>query len=471
MFPSTPTRRFAVRWLLGSLAMVILTSLGSARAAEELDRKLRDSAEQILQELKKHNCKSVGVLPFGVQRPNEPTRYNQGLVNQNLADRLEVALLFAIDKNHPVDLLTKASNTAKSKLKPGVNHLTPQGREQLMGLEYPRAWRDGKREVALRPDVLLTGVAKISPYPKQTVVSVQAIFRDRPQQEPVEIEKITVDTDIRTMSESGGSYVATRGLFTMNKLGDFKLDAFHFGNEGGGVPPVAGGSAAPVRLTVYYDGVPVPYAAASLRDGIASIPEPGPSVKEVWFEIERTQYAGNRTYGVVLKVNGENTFFKQREEPLHCAKWLLTPEWTKTRIAGYQMDNMKIEHFRIMSDEESAAKGVEYGKDVGQISIVVFAAENEVGVKLPVPDVKLDDAAIREMEENAIGRAQVPTGEFPSLEEVQQSARGQADAAVNGDSSRGLIGSGAAGVNLVNFVDFRPFPTPVMIDCISYYKR
>ena len=88
--------------------------------------------------------------------------------------------------------------------------------------------------LALQPDVLLTGVAKISPYPKQTVLSVQAIFRGQTQQDPVEIAKITVDTDIRTMAESGGSYVATRGLFTMSKAGDFKFDAFHFGGEGGG---------------------------------------------------------------------------------------------------------------------------------------------------------------------------------------------------------------------------------------------
>ena len=65
----------------------------------------------------------------------------------------------------------------------------------------------------------------------------------------------------------------------------------------------------------------------------------------------------------------------------------------------------------------------------------------------------------------------MPTGEFPSLEAIQEDVRGQADAAVSGGSLRGLIGSGGTGMNVVNFVDFKAYPTPVMIDCISYYRR
>jgi hypothetical protein len=173
---------------------------------------------------------------------------------------------------------------------------------------------------------------------------------------------------------------------------------------------------------------------------------------------------------VVLKVNGENTFFRQREEPIHCAKWLLTPQWHRTKITGYQMDDKSVQEFRILSDAESAATEVQYGKDVGQISLIVYAADREVGGEKPVEPILIGEDANRETENKAVGQAQVPTGNFPSVEAIQEDIRSRADSATASGSSRGLIGGGAGGVNLVNFVEFRPHAQPVMSATINYYK-
>jgi len=469
MFPSSPWSSTIHRRMFGLLCagMVLVTCVPAAQGAEDVDREIRRSADRILQKLRQRNLRTVGVLPFGVQPHNQDrARYKQGQINQNLADRLQIALILANNPEDPVNVLMNVNAVAKNKLPQGQSHLDPQGRRTLMGLRYTRAWKESMRAVELKPDVLLTGIAKISPYPAETYISIRAIYANAPEKEPVEIDSIRVKTDVRTMAESGTSYVATRSFY--KGVMEYAQLASGMGPEMG-AHPVAPNSTAPVRLTVYYNDQAIPY---QFKDGFALIPEPREHQK-VCFVIEKTDPSDPRTYGVVLMVNGENTFDHQREEPIHCSKWLLKPDWPRTKILGYQIgDKGLVEPFRVLSDPESAASEVLYEpKALGMISMYVFVGADDIQAPPPNPDIPLDKEARRlALDAGAVGRAHPPDLPGDDLIDLKQSLRAEADAAgLRG--LRGLIaGSGTAQGNEVRYESFRPYPKPIMVGHLRYYQ-
>ena len=124
---------------------------------------------------------------------------------------------------------------------------------------------------------------------------------------------------------------------------------------------------APVALEVYYDKRRVPL---QLRAGKTLIPEPdeGQTVLLVLRKLDTT----SKRYGVVLSVNGENTLYKGRNSPLLSWKWLLSSETPVVTVRGYQTDENTAEAFRVLSPAESRANVMNYGPDVGTISLVVF---------------------------------------------------------------------------------------------------
>ena len=96
----------------------------------------------------------------------------------------------------------------------------------------------------------------------------------------------------------------------------------------------------------------------------------------------------------MLKVNGRNTLEKERFRDMLCHKWVLDPDDPPITVRGYQsLANDTCESFRVLSRAESRAEEMDYGEDVGLISLVVFRERQ--GAVQPPAHAADDDAAAR----------------------------------------------------------------------------
>ena len=202
----------------------------------------------------------------------------------------------------------------------------------------------------------------------------------------------------------------------------------------------------PVKLTVLYNGKPV---KIEVRDGKAFVPEPATGQK-VEFVITKDTKAPR--YGVVLKVNGESTLDKQRLPDGKCRMWIMTDPAETVTISGYQNGTDRVETFRVLSAPESKAREINYGADVGTITMTVFPEG-----KAPTPDLA-ENAA----EKTAVAKAELPTEPSNSFDALK--------AKLLEDANRGLIVEGATVEGKVQVVNFTPSATPLMTLTMIYYK-
>jgi hypothetical protein len=187
----------------------------------------------------------------------------------------------------------------------------------------------------------------------------------------------------------------------------------------------------------------------------------------------------------VLKVNGENTLFKQKLPNIQCRKWILGKGDKQidreVPITGYQVDDNSEKTFRIAPPDESKALEALYGREVGLISMVVFREErnSDPPPKDLPPDVAPTLASVRgdtEAENDlaaTFGKFNRPKpGDTPrSPEQAKSRLRGQV-ASLNPDlETQGVITDGAVGERKITTVPFKPSPTPVMSATITYYNK
>ncbi len=449
-----------------------------ARAAD-LESALLDRAKGLIQHCKQKGYKTVGVLKFLGAKEGGELSDNLGTVNTLLARRLEVALVLANDPRNPVDLIEDASAVAART--PGANHRTPEGRKALLAAKYKLAWGDPKARVS--PDAFLTGLVGVSKDLKTLTVSFLSFDRATNTLAPVPgVPDAVVPNRAAALVELGESFTL-RGAFDDGKVEAKKAK----GNEAKpkektdaeakpkeekkADPPAdlpkdkdavqqakevrdqaakhpAEDPDAPVKLTVLYNGKPV---RVEVRDGKAFVPEPAQG-QTVEFVLAKD--GTPRRFGVVLKVNGENTLDKQRLPDARCRMWVLAAPKEAVAVRGYQLGTDRLETFRVLSVPESKAREVNYGADVGTITVTVFPEEKGPA---PAPDLA-EDAA----EKTAVAVAKLPAEPSKSFDSLK--------AKLLEDANRGLIAEGAQVKGEVRVVKFTPAATPVMTLTVVYYK-
>jgi len=208
---------------------------------------------------------------------------------------------------------------------------------------------------------------------------------------------------------------------------------------------------APVRLEIRYDGKP---QTIEFRGGEAFVPEPREGQK-VTLVVRRSGTARPRL-GVVLKVNGENTLQRETLPDAQCRMWILEPHLTEFGIRGYQMSDKTMQEFKVLSQEESASREIDYGEHVGAISITVFQEQTTK----PLPDlITLED----EGEDFAI----LSRGVFPA---ERPATLGALKAQLSPVATRGLIAEGAQVDQTIETVKFQRDPTPLMTATVRYYS-
>lgn len=361
MSPNLLTRLRGSFLAIFLISLIALRVCSVAEASEEtLERQLLSHASQVLEKLRGQGCKTVGVLKFRVQKAGEPASDNVGTSNKFFADRLEAALAIKNpnDPRKQMQIVRDASRVAAGI--PNASHLSPEGRRRLFQSQYPLAW--GNRSVAV--DRFVTGMVQLAADKKSFRVGIYVVGAGRSDFK-VLVPPFEVATDGAILHEFGESFQLRGGSGEEETSADAAASAVQVSQDPDTHFPLRGKPA--VTLRIYYDSSPV---NVELRDGLAWIPEPQEG-QAVTMELERHD-PGERALGAVLKVNGENTIGRERLGDFYCQKWVLRPGWLKTSVPGFQFDDQHTEVFRVASPEESRGSEMDYGDDVGTISLVVF---------------------------------------------------------------------------------------------------
>lgn len=433
------------------------------RAADDLEKQLLEQSPQVLAALKEKGYRNVGVLKFRVKKGNEPATDRAGTLNLRLAEKLELALVLANKVQDPVGIIRDANRTAATI--DGANHLTPEGRKRLFTEQYTLAWGDEK----VVPDAFITGVAFLGPDLKSMAVGLMTF--DQSSDEITPLGKFNVRLDLEELLESGESFTL-RGVFDQGSLEmaqDQRKDkaseeavttsllvksetAQQSQPADSTVHPLSPKHPdSPVSLEIRYDDQP---QEIEFRNGAAFVREPLEQQK-VSFIVRRKGTARPRL-GVVLKVNGENTLYRQKLADAQCAPWIFEPNLTEFGVRGFQVDTKTLQEFKVLSQAESKAKEIDYGEFVGTISISVF---KEQTVEPPLAN----DLLSEEGEDFAI----LTRGTFPKKPPRNLSALKfqLADSA-----TRGLIVEGATIQQGVQTANFKGDTIPIMTATVKYYN-
>ena len=453
-------------WPLANLARVIATLLLTVAIlpnighAADLSTTLHQAARDAVAFCKKSDIKSVGTLKFLITEGDKFSD-NVGTINSLLARRFDVALVLANDPREPITLVEDASATA-SKIQ-GASHLSKEGREKLFSVAYPTMWGND----TLKPDALIAGIGTVSDDMKTIQFALLIASRERNVIETIGADYVA-QISPAVLTEVGESF-STRGAFDGGQIvktnddapSDLPddLDGLDPGTQTilasakqvresstASKHPLLDPSAA-VRLQVFYDGVSVPF---DFKDGRALLREPRTGQR---VEVQLAKDSTATRYGVVVKVNGQNTLRKQQRPDASCGKWILSSPNQRVAIRGYQMSDSELEEFRVLTQSESAEREVDYGSDVGQISITVFAEGDP-------PKLELDED---KRESKLVETARLP--EEPSA------SFGALKAKLLADANRGLIAEGNRVQGQVRVVKFHVNPAPVMSATATYYQR
>ncbi|MCA9010094.1 MAG: hypothetical protein KDB01_10135 [Planctomycetaceae bacterium] len=465
-------------------------------AADELEKQYQKTAHEILTKLRSQQIHTTGVLKFAVRIGDGPFPPTVGNLNMRLAEKLELALVLANPARETatatqVGIVRGASDVANT-IK-DASHLTEEGRRLLFSKSYPLAWKHQDRTEVI-PDSLIVGVAQVHADLSRMDIEIMLVSKSDLKIQP--LASLTVPTDLEDLIDSGESFT-TRGLFdggnvesktendsqdknkekvegttkvesksTTEPANDEKLKeiakeqalAVRKETLGKSEPqkstthPLADSSDAPIKFEIWYGNKLQPY---EFRDGAAFVKEPAEG-EQVILSVRRKSKERKR-YGVLIRVNGENTLYRERTPDLKAGLWILEPDSTEFGIYGFQIDNGTRQEFRVLSDADSAKRTIDYGRDVGMISVVVFEEETK---PQPIPSDDELDLAVQSQtvlpDKTAESRGQLGQSLFDQL--------------LTQDKTRGLIVEGQKAEAAIDIVTFKRSPTPVMATSIRYYN-
>jgi len=433
-------------------------SLAAVRGDElpSLEKALLQQSSTILKFAQQQGYKNLGVLKFRIREGNGKPSDRNGLLNRNLAERLELALILKNRPLTPVGIIHNASDVA-AKIS-GASHLTAAGRQNLFSTTYPLAWGTTK----VTPDAFLVGVVLVETDFKTVLVGISAFGRnDEKLRDVVKFsaslttnELVEIGASFNTRSVFGGGAVKFSAGEREKKAADAAAQQTELIKSDRASHPL-NEKSSPVTLTVQYDGSSVPI---EFRDGGAYIREPSERQK-VTLTLLRTNSADKGRYAIVLKVNGENTLYRQRLKDLDCSKWILGPNSGSIKIEGFQLDDQQRQQFQVLSQQASRAREMDYGADVGTISLVVF---QEQGPATPAPE------PVNILDEEAEDFAILSRGTFPKVQ--PESLEALKSQLAQSSTNRGLITEGQTVAGAVRKVTFEVDPVPIMAASITYYQ-
>jgi len=442
--------------LIFSVAALLFAAIPGVARADNIDVALMRKGREIMKYLQKNGYDNVGVLPFRVKKGTQKVEFAVGLINANMAERVENALVLATNPEEKTIGIIRDAATVARKSDPRANYRSPDARRRLFESKYPLAWNDRLR---VTPDAFLCGKVTISPDYRQATVAIESFDKNKPGSFNKVLE-FGVKTDRQILADVGQGFSLWKGkgkfrrdtllddddIILIDDEGedDSKNDDKKDSGDGDANTrtndsdvsfrdPVTPDDTKdfPVKFTLLYDGVEQSLSkdptAASAGGGtvnmIADDPEEG---QKVTFGIRNT---ASDTVGLVLTVNGQNTLYGDKGEADQLTKWVLAPGVDYVIKGIYERDHKNYTPLVGLSDEDTKAmlETGDFRESAGLIHLYVFAKSVGGGDTQLVSSRSLRNVASH----------QIPTGKVRSVYDLQR----RIAAMSNAKSTRGLIAS------------------------------
>ena len=373
-------------------------------------------------------------------------------------------------------VLTHASDDIADAHDMKLTHLTDAGREAFFApdhaLKYRRAW--GKAAPVLA-DAFVTGEAVVAKDWQTVDLRIQAFDRNDPKKLATVVDKFTTAVDPRTLTECGVSFVHRKGAKddeddTPKKVLDSVSVAYRPGLAAAEAPPTKEQEKdwdelllnSPVRLEILYGGKPVP-----IHDGVVETPRAGQTVQ---FRLKNVDPDKDSKYGVVLKVNGDSTIERQRLPAQDCYKWVLA-RGKEITLDGFQRADATADKFEVLPPAESREKEVNYGDNVGAISLVVFRAARTDDEKALAQNEAKRNQDVKAVSRGSLAYKDGPAGAVPpdSLAALKNGLTLEADPTQKHDGQKGLIVAGPVIDSAIEPVPFVLYPREQLSLVVRYY--
>ncbi len=356
------------RWSLALVWPLVLGVLPTAARADNLDVQLNQRVPQLLKALAHEHCKHVGVVKFRVEKEGPRHSFSTTQLGGNLATRLENALILHIheDETRAIGVIADAGRVASAR------KISVSDRSKLFSIgDYPLAW--GNRKV--KPDAFLTGVVKVSANLAKTTVQIN-LFTAREPMKLKRLAEFTVDTDRALLHDLGETFALDRRIRYRSAREMDKYAVVDANNRDHNQPTAESIDPQNVfgfQMKILYDGVEQSITRDTFSAGEWRVVAPQPGQKIVVRVIPQI----NQRMGMVLKVNGESTMAREKDEPIRCTRWILTP-----RSNGINQDHegfyfygakQEVLPFRALTPEESYSRESEFDdRFVGTIRLDIF---------------------------------------------------------------------------------------------------
>jgi hypothetical protein len=380
-----------LRLALPALLLALAAASAPAARADAIDKALYDKAPEVMKFLKDKDYKNVGVLRFQLKKGKGKVTYSGGVINGNMATRLENALLMETDpKNpNPIGIIRDAGAVAAAKA-PAKHWDESNAKERaaLFDYDYPLAW--GNKTV--KADAFLVGGVKLSEDMKTTTVFITCF--DRKSDKDHEVCRLEVTTDRTILADAGQSYVLARGLVKKrsaeidpktgeNKDGkslqDLMNDDASKSAKDRDDKKGSGLANEYVDFEVTYDDQPQAVTGDPNDGGELRIAPPQTGQTVAFRCTNKT----SDKIGLVVYVNGKSTLQYQTEPADNCRRWILPADRKDYWIQGYHDENDVRTKFKIVDPDDALVKN-ELADKLGQIEVVVFL----MGQKSPPVDTQ-----------------------------------------------------------------------------------
>jgi hypothetical protein len=407
---------------------------------------LGKEAKQIIQQLQDKGIQNVGVLKFLLTREGEKKFSDSlGPMNLLLARRLETALIVKNSATKPLGIIDNASAVAATI--PGASHLSAEGLDKLFAAEYPLVWGRDK----VKADGFLVGEGLVDRDLRTVRIGIHLVDAKTRKMQTLTRE-LVLRIRPEHLVEIGESF--NRGAFDGGDTTTKVIELAKLVREKPQTHPIQQGRAR-FALEVAYDGRVQPI---NVLDGQAWIAEPREG-QTVGIRFTRRDNSTTK-YAVVVKVNGENTLFREKLPDLHCLAWISDQKTLNIpqELKGFQISNEQRENFRVASPHESRQREVYYGSDLGTISMTVFGEAPAKRPQLLTYD---------QQDEQLISRAELPKQKTkPStFAELQQNLYKGIE------RSWLIVEGGPKEPSGIRRVVFQRDPVPVMTMTLYYYKK
>ncbi len=463
--------------LLG-VVYTVLSLAPTVCAGEKVDELAMEKAlllhvRPMLDSLRERNVKVVGVLKFVVRREGQKLSASEGTLNMRLAEKTEQALVVATPPSadaieQQIGVVRNASATASGI--PDATHLDeedPIKREKLFNKKYKLAWSIDEKDEAV-PDAFVYGVAHIHADSIHINIELNAFVKGQKDL----IQQAAFETVLSSEDQAslGAGYLVGRS--TAKRQGEVSKDTFEESAlestlKSKEVPGqhVLQRDDAPVAIEIEFDGIK--QELQFLRDAKTGAidckvrePQAGQAVT---FRLLRKNLADEARYGVVLKVNGENTLYRQRLPDNRCSFWVLEPNARSLMVPGYQKTKGKdgsTEPFLVVEGADAIDAVKFYGQEAGLISLTVYGEKTK--------DQGSENLAREDEPYRVIQDTVLPNGTADNVSQL----RGQLSRSILGEiKTRGIIVPGSeTKKHGTDEVDFRREDRPFFSASIRYYR-